>query len=50
MRTTHAQHHTSDTESPRRTSPTLSTRTVVIAFAIVEAAIIGWALLSGRIH
>ncbi|HEU4561872.1 MAG TPA: hypothetical protein VFS20_28865 [Longimicrobium sp.] len=50
MRTTHAQPNPSDAESPRRTPRTLSTRTVVIAFAIVEAAIIGWALLSGRIH
>ena len=50
MRTTHAHPHPGDAESPRRTPRVLSTRTVVIAFAIVEATLIGWALLSGRIH
>ncbi len=49
MRTTHAQPHTGDAESTRRRPRVLSTRTVVIAFAIVEAALIGWALFSGRI-
>jgi hypothetical protein len=49
MRTTHAQPHDGD-QSPRRAPRILSTRTVVIAFALVEAALIGWALLSGQIH
>ncbi len=38
-----------DGSRPAR-GPLLSTRTVVLAFAAVEAALIGWALLSGRIH
>jgi hypothetical protein len=33
---------------PHRTP--FSTRAVVLAFAAAEAALIGWALLSGRIH
>lgn len=47
MRTTHAQTDTTATAPSRRL---LSTRTIVLAFAAVEAAMIGWALLSGRIH
>ena len=50
MRTTHAQPHTDESGAPRRAPRVLSTRTVVIAFALAEAALIGWALLSGRIH
>lgn len=50
MRTTQAQPQADGSESPRRAPRVLSTRAVLIAFALVEAAIIGWALLSGRIH
>jgi hypothetical protein len=32
------------------TPPSNATRWFIIGFAIVEAALIGWALLSGRIH
>jgi hypothetical protein len=48
MRTTQAQPDIDPSATPRR--PRLSTRTVVLAFAAIEAALIGWALLSGRIH
>jgi len=47
MRTPHAQPDTTATHPPRRL---LSTKTIVIAFAVIEAAMIGWMLLSGRIH
>ena len=50
MRTTHAHPPTEDAASPRRAPRVLFTRAVVIAFALAEAALIGWALLSGRIH
>lgn len=46
MRTPHAQPDTT-TSQPR---PPRSIRAIVIAFAVVEAAMIGWMLLSGRIH
>lgn len=47
MRTSHAQPDTAVRQPSRRL---LSTKTVVLAFAVVEAVMIGWALLSGRIH
>jgi hypothetical protein len=47
MRTPHAQPDTNRPAAPRRL---LSTKIIVLAFAAVEAVMIGWALLSGRIH
>lgn len=47
MRTSHAQ---PDTTAGRPARRLLSAKTVVLAFAVVEAVMIGWALLSGRIH
>jgi hypothetical protein len=48
MQTSRTGHHTGETAPPR--GRLLSTRTFVLAFAAIEAALIGWALLSGRIH
>lgn len=47
MRTPHAQ---PDTTAPKSGRRLLSTRTFVLAFAAIEAAMIGWMLLSGHIH
>jgi len=47
MRTPHAQ---PDSTTPKPGRRLLSTRTFVLAFAAIEAAMLGWMLLSGRIH
>lgn len=47
MRTPHAQ---PDTTTPTRGRSLRSTRAIVLAFAAVEAVMLGWMLLSGRIH
>ncbi len=48
MRTHHAQHQPDNSEAPRRRI--LTTRTIVLAFAAVEAVMIGWMLFSGHIR